>query len=187
MGLDTNLKPAEPFLMKPTADGRGLKPLPSDIKDDKDFLYQATSYRNLAGIRTGGLDPDHGGKGGSGSVVGGTSGERFNNRSSGMVHGTSSSRTASSYALMKDSPGTYVSAFRNIGDLKNKPEPTELADFAIILRFPRAGRNWAVDPDDRRNAFRTTEKIPASCIEGLTTEGWVKIADLTELDKALGG
>lgn len=185
MRLDTNLEAAEPFLMKPTADGHGLKRLPSNIGNDDIYFYQATSYKNLASIKTSGLDPNYGGKGGSGAVVGGNDGNAFNVGSSGKVHGTSSSATVSFYALMKDSPATYIKAFGNIGDLENKPEPTKLADFAIILRFSRKICNWIRDPDDPRNAFCTKDMIPASRIEGLTTEGWVKILDLTELDKAL--
>jgi len=187
MGLDTNLQPAQPFLMKPLADGKGLAPLPSDIANDGTWLYQATSFKNLASIRVGGLDPDYGGKGGSGAIVGGQQGAHFNSRSAGKVHGTSASTTANFYALMKDSPATFVRAFFNIGDLEKKAEPSLMGDFAIILRFPRTGFTWFTDPDDPRNAFCTRDTIPPWCIEGLTTEGWVKISRLTELDKALRG
>lgn len=185
MRLDTDLTSAEPFLMKPTADGKGLKRLPSNIGNDDTYLYQATSYKNLASIRASGLDPNYGGKGGAGAVIGGEIGNHFNVNSGGKVHGTSSSATAGFYALMKDSPAAFVKAFANFGDLKNKSEPSRLAEFAIILRFSRKSGKWIRDPDDPRNAFCTTDSIPPSQIEGLTTEGWVKIQNLTELDKAL--
>jgi len=186
MALNTNMAPAQPFLVKPAADG-SLEALPGEIVNDTKYLYQATSYKNLASIKTGGLDPSYGGKGGSGAVVGGADGAHFNHNSQGKVHGTSASTTANFYALMKDSPATFVRAFGSIGDLDSRPEPTKLADFAIILRFRKDNYEWEVDPDDPRNAFCTRNKIPPFAIEGLTTEGWVKIMNLTGLDRALSG
>ena len=187
MSLDTDLIPAKPFLIKPDANSNGIQQPPSEIKDDPTFLYHATNYRHLPSIKTNGLDPNYGGKGGAGAQVGGASGARFNTRSANKVHGTSASSTANFYALMKDEPTLFVKAYGNIGDLNKRTNPENLGDFAIILRFRRDVARWQADPDDSRNAYRTGDKIHPWCIEGLTTEGWKKINFLTELDKALSG
>jgi len=159
--------------------------------NDPRFLYQATSYRNLQSIRTNGLDPGHGGNGGAGAQLG-AAGTDFVITSQGYIHGTSASSTANFYSLMRDDPPLFGNIHTDIGNPANRLAPHLLADMAIILRFSKKetfdlGVDWERDPHDPRNAFRTRNAIGPDYIEGLTTEGWVKIRFLINLDSALSG
>lgn len=189
MSLETDLTPAKPFLIKPDVSGAQAKieQPAEEIKDDAKYFYHATNYKNLQSIKVNGLDPNFGGKGGAGDQVGGADGKHFNTRSGGKVHGTAASSTANFYAVMRDEPTLFVKAYRNIGSLDEKQDPQNLGDFAVILRFRRDIGTWEKDPDDPRNAWRTSDKIQPWCIEALTTEGWKKINHLNALDKALSG
>jgi hypothetical protein len=191
--LETDLTAARPFLIKPDVSGNNIEANAHAIEDDPDHFYHVTNFRNLQKIKTDGLDPNQGGRGGAGAAVGGEQGKGFNRASEGRVHGTSSSETAHFYALMKDDPSRFVRKFGRIGNLKRRSErnraPQDLGDLALVLRVSRKNPRvrWEKDPYDPCNAYRTRDAIPSSVIEGLTTEGWNKIVDLTELDKALKG
>ena len=159
LGTDTDA--AAPFL----ADDQGNVLHPNAISPL--YFYHACNYEALRGIRRTGLDPSHGGQGGAGDVLGGANGHYFNARSVGVVHGTTASHTAVFYALLKDQ--------KDIG----------FGKMSLILRFLRntvPPGDVAVDPDDNRNAFRISRRVAPANIEALTTEGWVPISDLTELD-----
>lgn len=167
-GLGTDTEPAQPFL----ANKEGAPIHPNNISTY--YYYHACNYEALRGIKETGLDPGHGGRGGAGDVLvqqgNMQGGGHFNARSVGVVHGTTATHTAVFYALLKDQ--------KDIGFRK----------MSLILRFPKnivPARNVAVDPDDPRSAFRISISVAASHIDALTTEGWVPISDLTELDAVL--
>lgn len=186
--LNTNIESARPFITRVVGKGISLKQLPSHLDDDDDesWLYQATSFRNLATIKTQGLDPARGGQGGAGQLVGS---QAFIGESSGWVHAAFYPSAAATYALMRESPETYAQLYPHAaGALKGCVDPNEreLNDLAIILRFPqRFSDGWEKDPSHPDDAVRSRKKILPIDIEGLTTEGWVKITDLIGLDQAL--
>jgi len=179
----TNLKPAKPFLLS----SKTGKPVHKNLQlIDLIYFYHATNYKNLQGIKQKGMDPTRGGKGGAGKQVGS---KTFIAHSKNFVHATPSTKTSSFYGLLHDEPTLFVKAY---GGKAFKggvpPDPQEFGSFTVILRFPRKIPNvtWVEDPDDKRDAWRTANKIPPQQIEALTTDGWVKISTLISLNEALG-
>jgi hypothetical protein len=58
----------------------------------------------------------------------------------------------------------------------------------VILRFSHnvvPARSVQEDPDDPRHAYRIYSRIDPFHIEALTTEGWVSIRSLVDLEAAL--
>lgn len=178
----TNLAPAKPFLVNKKT---GL-PLHQKLQiNDHNYYYHATNYNNLSGIQRSGMDPGRGGKGGAGQRV---KSDHFVNTSKNFVHATSCTKTAGSYGLLHDEPALFVKAYGS--ELFRRgipPNPGKLGEFTVIIRFAKIIPNvtWEKDIYDPRDAYRTRNKIPLQYIEALTTEGWVKVGKLTELNEAL--
>jgi hypothetical protein len=181
-GLGTDLGDAQPFLVNSAS---GL-PAQAEIVSHL-YYYHATNYTNLRSIKRAGLDPNFGGRGGASDQV---KSAQFKKRSAGKVHATTSTHTASFYGLLHDEPSLFVRAYG--GGLFPRgipPDPADLGKMTIILRFPQNSvprRAVQKDPDDPRNAWRIYSRVSPIHIEALTTEGWVPIAKLVELDAALG-
>ncbi|MEO6276859.1 hypothetical protein [Roseateles sp.] len=207
--LATNLKPARPFLMRKLVDGSSLVPLPasaaanasssssssahsysdsdSDSDDEDCWFYHSTSHTNLVSIQTTGLLPQFGGRGGSGTIVGGATGDAYNKASEKVVHGTPDKPTAKKYALLRESPADFIKIYGDVGKLRDRPEPSEIGELAIVLRFRKShGLKWEQDPSETMGG-KTTSAIPRTAIEALTTEGWVKLEALSGLAEALQG
>lgn len=180
-GLGTRLDAAQLFLV----DSASGKPLRQEYVDPH-YYYHATNYDNLRSIKQFGLDPNFGGRGGASDRV---KDQRFKQRSAGKVHAATSTHTASFYGLLHDEPSLFVKAYGGGLFRQGVPkDPVRLGKMTVILRFSRnvvPAKSVEVDPDDPRHAYRIYSRISPFHIEALTTEGWVSIGSLVDLDAAL--
>lgn len=181
-GLATDLGDAKPFLVN-SATG---KPMQAEFINNR-FYYHATNFGNLKSIKVSGLDPNFGGHGGASDQV---KSPQFKARSAGKVHASTSTHTATFYGLLHDEPSLFVKAYgAGLFPGGIPADPKHLKKMTVILRFSKAcvrPSNVEKDPDDPRNAWRIYSRISPLHIEALTTEGWVPILKLVELDAALG-
>jgi len=181
--LGTDLDAAIPFLVS-THTGKTIAP--NQISPT--YFYHATNYNNLRKIQINGLDPRRGGRGGASDQV---NSARFKKRSAGKVHASGATHTAACYSLLHDEPPLFVKAYGKglFKGGKVPKRPNELGKMGVILRFPKRvipSAELEPDPDDPRDAYRIYCRIRPSRIQVLTTEGWVAIGHLKELDLALG-
>ncbi len=140
------------------------------------YLFHATTYKNLITILSKGLDPNKGGTDvGASALAEGKLKDDSLKGSKGFVHGASQSEVALHYA--------------NKFDKKEKEkEAKEIAGFSVMLRFKTGGKQgWTEDTEDSRGNYKTQNVITPDKIEYLEAgSGWqpltnIKLADLKDL------
>jgi hypothetical protein len=185
----TTVAEAQPFLYT-LQQGPGAQlaalPMQANLVDPR-YYYHATKYGNLPMIKANGLDPSCGGQRGASEAV---HIQHFIDGSRDKVHASTCTNTSTFYAAVHDKKASFL--VQGGGVIPRNP--VFLKDLGVILRFSRnlvSPEDLENDPDDPdrpgaiRGAWRIYSRISPLFIEALTTEGWVPIRDLVELDAAL--
>jgi hypothetical protein len=139
-----------------TSDDTAGKKTPDEIKQavskayHESGYYHATASENLkgpSGIEAKGLDPNRGGNGGASEAA---NVKQFRQNSSGAVHITKSRGTANFYSRFIEKP-------QQMG--KEPPGPGKPSSQLQV--FLSGEQRVDVDSDDPRQAYKTSEPIPA--------------------------
>lgn len=151
-------------------------PLSPDARHQEGYMYHMTSYKNLALIRSTGLDPRCGGKpGGACFLAEGEMKTGSIQHSQNSIATTNRPFTISIYMKQRWNRATVSGDFGPIDE------------FSVILKFQNeyeAGA-WEKDPQDKQAWLLKGTNVPPEKIQCLTTEGWVPLTSLIDIEKVL--
>lgn len=169
--LHTNLEPARLFCKPALTDTLKQWLIPGA------HFFHVTVFKHIPSLMKQGLDPAYGGIEGAGAR---TNLEDFCILSKGLVHAATHASGTQTYIKLYEL-GSFKSGWYAIYG-----PCTTLAEAPLVLRFPKRleGVVWSPDEDDP-NGVKTPGRIKPEYIEALTTEGWVPLFDLIEVENAI--